>query len=369
MFLKKCISSVVCSLMGISVSLFVANAEKNEAVYSHDDASVAQIVSSIEAKDIKTNSNDLWLTDAFDVYIFPDEGKAINGNAYFLIDNTGNSIIAEFDVFEDNTVVYTDVSELGFSDYYKADKAFAIGFDENNYMTVISESGDFFSTFEDTNIDGFRYEVKKAQPVYPIKFSNRGNKALVAQLIFNDGNCIANATNPDFNGSGLCWAASIGSKINWEKNYNFTSAVAVYNYVKYTIYGGGSLLGYDSVIEGIIDYIYNSSYSTTSSATAGFVYNGLCVNRRTVACLDSTVSGASGHTVLINGISAKTTGISLYVKDSNTPSIDRIIAISTLKSDGTYMNPTEVMTLPMNFQSNYYSTPSIAFNGIHFCIY
>ena len=99
MIFKKFVSSIVCSLIGISVSLFVANAENRENVYLYNDAAITQIVSSIEANDIGTGSDDLWLTDAFDVYIFPDKGIAINGNAYFLIDKTNDLIIAEFDVF------------------------------------------------------------------------------------------------------------------------------------------------------------------------------------------------------------------------------------------------------------------------------
>lgn len=364
---------MMCMMMVCSSTLLTANAESSDGFREKKEITVDSVMSVIDEEDVKNCSDDLWLTDAFDVYVFPDEGKAVNGQAFFMIDNESDAIVAKYDVFDDGTVIYTDVSELGFSKFYKDGQAFALGYDDD-IMVVISETGEFFSSLENISIDDYKYEVKKAEPVFPVKIPNNSKSAgiLVAEYKFTDGNCMANGSNPDFPGHGLCWAAAYGSKIKWEKGMNFANVVAVYNYVKNTYYSGGSVLGYPSIMENIISQVYNGVYQKTTSATAGFIYGGLCTNRRSILYLNSTSSSTTNHAVIINGITAKTNGITLYVKDSNayTSNSNRIY-ISTLKSDGTYMNPSEVMTTSFVFSSVYKSitTSTTSYNGTYFCIY
>lgn len=361
---------LMCMTMVYSSTLLTASAESSDDFREKKEITVDSVMSVIDEEDVKNYSDDLWLTDAFDVYVFPDEGKAVNGQAFFMIDNENDAIVAKYDVFDDGTVIYTDVSELGFSKFYRDDQAFALGFYDDDIMVSISETGEFFSSVEDISIDDYEYEVKKAEPIFPVKVPNNSKSGgtLVAEYKFTDGNCMGNGTNPDFPGRGLCWAAAIGSKIKWEKGINFNNVVAVYNYIKYTFYGGASLLGTEAVIENSISQLYSGVYQKTTSATAGFIYNGLCSNRRNIFGLSSTSSTAK-HAVIINGITARTSLITLYVKDSNHYSSNsKRIYISTQKPDGSYMNPTEVMTSTLHF-SSYYHSENQPYNVVDFSIY
>lgn len=153
-----------------------------------------------------------------------------------------------------------------------------------------------------------------------IDYSTHATTAIMPlTMSYNKQLAVTRVANANI-GNGICWAACIASKVNYQKK-SYLSAENVYYDIagRYSEYNGAPGGGNECIVRGY--NIYGVSVTETSRMGANEIYNILSSGKPLDIIIDKT---GGAHSVLITGISyldTSGTGGTLTLMDPNVASL------------------------------------------------
>lgn len=283
------------NLLSNTAMCVVACATDNQSL----DAYINQRVGNYLYLEGYTDLSAISISNSFDIYDF-NKGIIINNRSINFVINDNNIIgilIVGF-VNNDYSSMYMAVESDILTEYYVNNIPFAIGY-SNGYFVLVHNGLAI-------NLDGYLISNITIPSIYNemLIVANRPCNAVQSRsALFNKQLNVArrnNEINAD-NGKGLCWAACIAMKVDYQStSINYLMTLAVYNHLKSaynpSVYGFpvGNLVWYNRA------YSYYQTGCTvyTRGLGAGEVSNYINQNKP----IQISLSGDIGnHDVIISG--------------------------------------------------------------------
>lgn len=266
------------------------------------------------------NGKEYQISNSFDVYNFDDEKYIENRKLTFIISD--NKIIGLINSNDENGEYISNYQEISSADLNcalndssdivmgcKGDTFYILSNNNNIYMSNDLNKQTAFSDFDFSNCSFDKLVIDRENVYNPIQTrSVLYNKQLNVKRVEN--------SNSPRTGKGLCWAACVAMKVNYQYNKSYT-AMNVYNamYNKYHTEPLGQMIWYN---RAYLNYGMTDATYYERGLGSGTVSNAIRDNRPVnIDIWDST--GKAGHAVIISGVTICDNYSTYTLVDPNEP--------------------------------------------------
>lgn len=312
---KKALSVILC----VQILICVAAPAFAQGVVSSADAQLREYLELVIPRYIQANSitveGNVYVSNEIDYYDF--ESGSSQSSIYFVI--SGEHIVGRLCVYDNNGYASTFTAGIAqaLDNCYTENTPLALGYiNETSYLYTSADGLQYIDgVYNSADALQQRADIPLVAVTKDFAISVAMPRAtVVASKVLNVGHL--HSGTGLVTGNGLCWAACVAMKVNYQMNSAIASANAVVNAlgVRYPQSAYGNPEGTTIWIERAF-LLYGCGYIyTLSELTSSEVYQHLNNGKPIMVCMVKP-NVSVGHAVLIEGVAIYNNGDALYYID------------------------------------------------------
>lgn len=348
------IKSIVLMMALVIFSSSISHTVFAESIQNEDDNSVVTYIEDVLPNYLEIHNVDMdniYISNSFNVYN-ADINQNTDIDTYVVFKE--DKVIGLFSINEINENYYSSFEYNNFDSIQEVyDNNEEIAFVSSDESLLIESELELYTVDEcktiyntEIKVDEL-YRIEKAQEIeaedniLEISSSYYYKKNIAVPIV-------ANATSP--NNEGLCWAATIASKYDYESNQNLT-AIDVYNNLAQEY--GGNPIGTVTWVQRGFSYYSMDCTTLYRMMDCGEILENIKADNTIYMSL---TDGSVGHAVLMCGITFNNDESGIYrIMDSNRSTyVDVAVSEETMNGESQFVYATNYGYTFNNWRRSFY---------------